>query len=196
MSADNQTMTVTLREGLEGELTLRAPAVGRFRPHPRFARPQGKSLCSPGDELGTLERLGRRQALICPLDAPVGRLTLSGRGLQSVEWGQSLATLTPSVGADAEATSGVSASVAHSEGWAIEAPIDGTVYYSPSPDSPPFVQPGELIQPGQVIALIEVMKFFYEIKHEGQEAVRSLAQGVDHGAPIEAGAPLWRVTSP
>jgi len=197
MSARNQgALTLRAQRNDEGLWELSSPAVGRFRPLARFVGAQAKSLCLGGDELGSLERLGERLSLKCPLELPAGQITLSARGLQSVGWGQLIATLTPAE-LSADEGAGASGSGAEAtEGWAIEAPIDGTVYYAPSPESPPFVEPGALIEPGQVVALVEVMKFFYEIKHEGDSAVRALSQGAAHGSPIEAGAALWRVTSP
>ena len=72
-----------------------------------------------------------------------------------------------------------------------EAPIDGTLYYSSSPDAPPFISEGDQISNGTVIALIEVMKFFYEIKYEGVEQVTASRRGAPDATPIEAGAPIW-----
>lgn len=48
----------------------------------------------------------------------------------------------------------------------IVAPLAGVYYSAPSPTSPPFVAIGELVQAGQVIALIEAMKVFNEIQAE------------------------------
>jgi len=50
------------------------------------------------------------------------------------------------------------------EGIAIAAPLSGVFYASPSPSLPPFVKVGDIIQPEQVIALIEAMKVFNEIR--------------------------------
>ena len=72
-----------------------------------------------------------------------------------------------------------------------EAPIDGTLYYSPSPDAEPFVTEGQTVQQGDVIALIEVMKFFYEIKYEGATSVVAAHKGSKDAEPIEAGAVIW-----
>jgi acetyl-CoA carboxylase biotin carboxyl carrier protein len=110
-----------------------------------------------------------------------------------VVYGQVLASLMPLKAAEGEASEG-DEQVSAQEGYALEAPIDGTVYYSPSPEAPPFVREGDTITPGQVIALVEVMKFFYEIKHEGDRPVTALKRGVTHGAPIEAGGALWFVS--
>jgi len=46
------------------------------------------------------------------------------------------------------------------------------------------------VRAGQVVALIEVMKFFYEVKHEGAPA-RVLRRAAADAAPVEAGAALY-----
>jgi len=45
-------------------------------------------------------------------------------------------------------------------------PMTGVYYSAPSPTSPPFVHPGDIVHVGQVIALIEAMKVFNEIQSE------------------------------
>jgi acetyl-CoA carboxylase biotin carboxyl carrier protein len=45
-------------------------------------------------------------------------------------------------------------------------PMTGIYYIAPSPTSPPFVHPGDIVQVGQVVALIEAMKVFNEIQSE------------------------------
>ena len=48
----------------------------------------------------------------------------------------------------------------------IKAPLVGTYYGSPKPDSPPFIKVGDIIKEGQVICFIEAMKIFNEIESE------------------------------
>jgi oxaloacetate decarboxylase alpha subunit len=48
----------------------------------------------------------------------------------------------------------------------IEAPMVGVFYRAPSPDSPPFVEVGDMIDVGQTVGLIEAMKVFSEIPSE------------------------------
>ncbi len=48
----------------------------------------------------------------------------------------------------------------------ILAPMTGVYYSGPSPTSPPFVHPGDIVDVGQVVALIEAMKVFNEIQSE------------------------------
>ena len=70
---------------------------------------------------------------------PTGSLVPSASEVQQVQEDQSLPVLTPMTG----------------------------VYYSaPSPNSPPFVHPGDIVHVGQVVAVIEAMKVFDEIQSE------------------------------
>ena len=48
----------------------------------------------------------------------------------------------------------------------ITAPLTGVFYRSSSPDSEPFVNPGDRIEPGTVICILEAMKLFNEIQSE------------------------------
>jgi acetyl-CoA carboxylase biotin carboxyl carrier protein len=48
----------------------------------------------------------------------------------------------------------------------ILAPTTGVYYSAPSPTSPPFVHPGDIVHVGQVVAVIEAMKVFNEIQSE------------------------------
>src|SRR5438874_1516279 len=49
-------------------------------------------------------------------------------------------------------------------GIAIVAPLTGVYFSAPSPTSPPFVSVGDIVQVGQVVALVEAMKVFNEIQ--------------------------------
>ncbi len=49
---------------------------------------------------------------------------------------------------------------------AVMAPLTGVFYDAPSPASPPYVQAGDIVQPGQVVCIVEAMKVFNEIKTE------------------------------
>ena len=48
----------------------------------------------------------------------------------------------------------------------IEAPIVGTFYQAPSPDSDPFVKVGDKVQSGQTLCIIEAMKIMNEIESD------------------------------
>ena len=51
-------------------------------------------------------------------------------------------------------------------GLPILSPTTGVYYSAPSPNSPVFVHPGDVVHVGQVVALIEAMKVFNEIQSE------------------------------
>lgn len=73
----------------------------------------------------------------------------------------------------------------------IKSPIVGTYYGSPSPGSGPFVSPGDRVEKGQVVCIIEAMKLMNEIESDAAgEIVRCL---VTNGQPIEFGQPLFAV---
>jgi acetyl-CoA carboxylase biotin carboxyl carrier protein len=46
----------------------------------------------------------------------------------------------------------------------VPTPLPGVFYRKPSPDADEFAQPGDQVEKGQVIGLIEVMKSFSELK--------------------------------
>jgi len=73
----------------------------------------------------------------------------------------------------------------------VKSPIVGTFYESPSPGSPPFVKPGDMVEAGQVLCIIEAMKLMNEIEADaGGEVVKRL---VNNGQPIEYGQDLFTI---
>lgn len=78
-----------------------------------------------------------------------------------------------------------------SEGNVVKAPIVGTVYLSPSPDSEPFVNVGDKVVKGQTICIIEAMKLMNEIQSDFDGTVEEIL--VDNMAMVEYGEPLIRV---
>ncbi len=69
----------------------------------------------------------------------------------------------------------VTAASATKDPDAITAPLTGIFYRSASPQSPPFVQVGSVVNPGDVIGLIEAMKLFNEIRSTKSGRVRRIA---------------------
>jgi acetyl-CoA carboxylase biotin carboxyl carrier protein len=73
----------------------------------------------------------------------------------------------------------------------VKSPIVGTFYGSPSPGAAPFVSPGDRVEQGQVIGIIEAMKLMNEIESDAAgEVVRCL---VSNGQAIEYGQPLFAI---
>ncbi len=73
----------------------------------------------------------------------------------------------------------------------IKAPMVGTFYRAPSPEAAPFVETGQIIEPGQVICIIEAMKLMNEIKSEIKGKVIEIL--VDNAEPVEFGQPMFLV---
>ncbi len=67
-------------------------------------------------------------------------------------------------GVCAPATVEEPSTVSESSLTAITSPTVGIFYSSPAPDEPPFVTEGQLIEPDQVIALIETLKVMSEVR--------------------------------
>ena len=73
----------------------------------------------------------------------------------------------------------------------VRSPIVGTFYESPSPGAAPFVKPGDAVQAGQVLCIIEAMKLMNEIEADvSGEIVKRLA---NNGQPIEYGQALFLI---
>jgi acetyl-CoA carboxylase biotin carboxyl carrier protein len=73
----------------------------------------------------------------------------------------------------------------------VKSPIVGTFYESPSPGTPAFVKPGDIVENGQVLCIIEAMKLMNEIESDASgEIVKRLVQS---GQPVEYGQPLFAV---
>jgi acetyl-CoA carboxylase biotin carboxyl carrier protein len=73
----------------------------------------------------------------------------------------------------------------------VRSPIVGTFYESPSPGSPPFVKPGDMVEAGQILCIVEAMKLMNEIESDvAGEIVKRL---VENNAPIEYGQELFAI---
>jgi len=73
----------------------------------------------------------------------------------------------------------------------IKAPMVGTFYRAPSPEAPPYVETGQVIEVGQVICIIEAMKLMNEIKSEIRGKVLEIL--VDNAEPVEFGQPMFLI---
>jgi acetyl-CoA carboxylase biotin carboxyl carrier protein len=73
----------------------------------------------------------------------------------------------------------------------VRSPIVGTFYEASAPGAPPFVQPGDRVQPGKVLCIIESMKLMNEIEAEIEGIVESKL--VSNGQPVEYGEALFAI---
>jgi acetyl-CoA carboxylase biotin carboxyl carrier protein len=70
----------------------------------------------------------------------------------------------------------------------IPSPMVGTVYRSPEPGAPAFVEVGDTVAAGQTILIVEAMKHMNEVTApRGGKVVAVL---VEDGQPVEYGEPL------
>lgn len=104
------------------------------------------------------------------------------------------ATLAPAVmsAPSAPSTTPVPAtSRAEAEGCVIRAPSVGVFYCAPEPDAQPFVKVGDVVQPGDQIGLLEVMKLFSPVTADAAGTVMETL--VDNAELVEYGQPLLRL---
>ncbi len=73
----------------------------------------------------------------------------------------------------------------------VTAPIVGTLYAAPGPDTPDFVKVGDKVQAGSVLCIIEAMKLMNEIEAEVSGTVREIL--VKNEEPVEYGQALFRL---
>jgi acetyl-CoA carboxylase biotin carboxyl carrier protein len=88
-------------------------------------------------------------------------------------------------------TAEATAAAAEANYQALKAPMIGTFYRSNSPDSPAFVNVGDLVEKGQVICIIEAMKLFNEI--EAEASGRIVKALVENSSPVEYDQPLFLI---
>jgi acetyl-CoA carboxylase biotin carboxyl carrier protein len=67
----------------------------------------------------------------------------------------------------------------------------GTFYRSASPDSPPFVEEGDVIEKGKTLCILGAMKVMNEL--EAEFTMEIVAIKVPNGDMVEYGTPLLEV---
>ena len=73
----------------------------------------------------------------------------------------------------------------------VESPMVGTFYRAAQPGSPPFVEEGDVVAPGQTLCILEAMKLMNEVKSEIEAVVRTIR--VENAAPVEFGQVLFEL---
>ncbi len=73
----------------------------------------------------------------------------------------------------------------------INSPIVGTFYRKSSPEAPPFVEVGSVVEQGQTVCLVEAMKLFNEIEADFKCKIIEIIK--NDAAPVEFGEPLFKV---
>lgn len=71
----------------------------------------------------------------------------------------------------------------------IKSPMVGMFYSAAGPESPAYVQEGDVVSPGQTLCIIEAMKIMNEIESDVRgRVVRAL---IENGKPVEYNTPLF-----
>lgn len=76
----------------------------------------------------------------------------------------------------------------------VSSPSVGTFYRAVEPGASPFVVEGDVVRPGQQIAIVEVMKLMLPV--EADRAGRVIAILKANGDPVEYGEPLIELSPP
>jgi acetyl-CoA carboxylase biotin carboxyl carrier protein len=76
----------------------------------------------------------------------------------------------------------------------ITSPLVGTFYQAPEPGARPFVSPGDVVEPGQQVAIIEAMKLMNPVEADRSGQVTEILapdkSAVEYGQPLIALAPI------
>ena len=75
----------------------------------------------------------------------------------------------------------------------MSSPAYGIVHLQRTPGAPLLAAPGNLVDPGQVLCLIEAMKVFTELRAERAGTIAAVL--VESGQEVEAGQPLFRMSA-
>jgi acetyl-CoA carboxylase biotin carboxyl carrier protein len=185
------TRVLELLLGREGErILLRSPEVGTFT----RALPAG-ALLAPHAAAGVLHSLGRRFELVAPpgvagrIVNPRPELVLAPVGYGTVLY--ELAPLESGL-----PTGDVTSAVRETETGALvfRAPHSGRFWQRPSPNDPPFVREGDVIEAGRTLGLIEVMKTFTHVVYRASAELPPRARVArllaDDGTDVEEGRAL------
>lgn len=185
---------LAIHKDLDGQVEhwLAAPLVGVFR-----GRFTAGDLIREGQVMGELQLLGERMAVVVPRGSGGRIREILGPGavgyktpiLRLDDYGQASQ-------ASHESAAGMASTQA--DQLVLRAPFSGRVYLRPSPSEPWFVTPGDGVQRGQVVALLEVMKTFHRVAYQGEdlpETAEVLAVLVEHEGDVDVSTPLFSFKS-
>ncbi|MFP4502195.1 MAG: acetyl-CoA carboxylase biotin carboxyl carrier protein [Candidatus Hydrogenedentota bacterium] len=128
-----------------------------------------------------IEEAGRRVRLVSPRAVPPAHGTPPAHPAP-----------VPPETADAPAAATEPASRFEAEGLVtIDAPMVGTFYTAPAPGEAPFVLPGDQVEDGQTVCIVEAMKILNEVPAKVPAIIERVL--VENGEAVEYGQPLFAV---
>ena len=77
------------------------------------------------------------------------------------------------------------------EGTIVTSPLVGTFYEAPAEGEAPYVKVGDIVQKGQMLAIVEAMKLMNNIESEYDGTVTEIL--VKNGQNVEYNQPLFRI---
>lgn len=176
------------REG--GRVRLLSPLPGVFT----CPLADGQAV-TPGEPVGVALSLGRVVTLLAPAGAS-GRVSYSRGSLvrEPVGFATVLYELTP---LEEAAEQGSPETEDDPQALVLRATYSGRFWARPTPGAPAYAEPGTVLEAGQPVGLVEVMKTFTQIPYESGSGLPEKAVSVRicqvDGAEIRAGDPLVEV---
>lgn len=134
---------------------------------------------------------GEREGLVEAIPGVLRRMHEAGVTLLDVRVGDARVAVKTTPGArlsstereDHDLTGG-----ADEDLYAVVSPLSGVAYFAAGPEQPPYIDVGDVVRAGQVVALVEAMKVFNEIHTDRSGRVVRL--GVTPGDVVATGTPL------
>ena len=135
-----------------------------------------------------LERDGFKLSIKANAPAPVAQMVAAPMPMQVA----APAPVAAAAAAPAAAAPAAPAAASNESNYlTITSPMIGTFYRTPGPDKDPFVNVGDVVEPGKVVCIVEAMKLFNEIESEVKGRIVKVL--VDNASPVEYGQPLFLV---
>jgi acetyl-CoA carboxylase biotin carboxyl carrier protein len=164
----------------------------------------GKADTAPGASAAGFELRELRQLIRLVQRTGIGELEVAAGGrsvrISAVSSASGLApAVVPAVRSaepapeapSADAPAGGTAGAPAGNLKAITSPMVGTFYRAPAPDADPFVETGDVVEPGQTVCIVEAMKLMNEIEAEFKGRVVQVL--VENAQPIEFGQKLFLI---
>jgi acetyl-CoA carboxylase biotin carboxyl carrier protein len=186
-------LTATATDAGDGKTAIASPAVGWWHP----AVGPG-AVVRGGDVIGVIDVLGTRVEVIAPASAhgAVVDVAAQGRAVSAVGHGAALLVLDPRGAIREMSDEGGAAARAVASGLVFTAPISGRFFAKPGPGKPPFVAAGAILDEGQTVCMLEVMKTFHRVTYGGAglpARARVVAVLVDDEADVTMGQAILKL---